>query len=122
MSWTAPEAWVEVREETMLALAVCGGRVGACAAGRTRSTHLVQGVGERVAVAKPVLEGDVGLAEVVPVPADELDDAEPVCEGEVDGQVEGGILGRIDGVEGALSGGGVVGFPQEGDYDEAVCG
>lgn len=78
----------------------------------------------RVAVAEPVLEGDVRLAEVllaehVLVPDDELDDAEAVGEGEEDGEVKGSVGRCPRGVDRLLHDGRRVPVAEERHQDEA---
>lgn len=91
------------------------------------TTHLVGRIvkGKRVSITEPVLERDVGLAQIVLAqkdilsPYDELNDTEAIGEREIDREGEGRVLGRIGRAERALDDWGLVAIPEQRYDDES---
>ena len=90
------------------------------------AAHLIIGVlkRKRVPAPEPILKRDPRLAQIILlehilVPHDELHDAELVREREVDGKVEGRVLGAVGRIYCPLRNGGLVLVPEQGDDNEA---
>ena len=73
---------------------------------------------------KPIVKrhgdfAEVFLSEQILVPHDQLDDADLVSEGEVDGKIKRGVLWVVHRVEGPFQDRGLLAVVEDGDDDEA---